>query len=116
MDTTKKACRLSRRFSPKVTVWDDGIISINRTAIERFGLQEMKFATLSFAPNRLAFSIKPSGDEDSALPVLRYGSQPPVIEAQDFLEENGFDYAMETFVYDAQWDEANKAILVKIDY
>ncbi len=116
MDTEKKARRLSRRFSPKVTVWDDGVISINRTAIELFGLQEMKFAMLSFAPNRLAFSIKPSGDEDSALPVLRYGSAPPIIESQDFLEENGFDYEMGPFVYDAQWDEASKAILVRIDY
>ena len=116
MDTQTKTRCLSRRFSPKVTVWEDGIISINRTAIEQFGLQGMKFAMLSFDAKGLTFSIKPSGDEDSALPVLRYGSKPPVIESQDFLEENGFDYKMGPFVYDAQWDEASKAILVKINY
>jgi hypothetical protein len=113
MGTKKKAVG-GRRWSPGVTLRKDRRISIHNATIEQFGLQEMKFAVLSYDPERSILSITPSGDKESALPVVRFASGPPVIECGDLLDEFGIERQAESRAYSAQWDDASKAIVVKL--
>ena len=113
MRTKKKAVR-GRQWSPGITIRGNGTISIYKAAIEQFGLQEMNFAVLSYDAERSILTITPSGNEESALPVVRHASGLPIIESEDLLDELGIECQEESKSYTAEWDEASKAIVVKL--
>ena len=113
MRTKKKALR-GREWSPGITIRKDRRISIHKATIEQFGLEEMNFVVLSYDAENSVLSIKPSGEEESALPVVRQASGPPVIESEDLLDELGIERQEESKSYTAEWDEASKAIVVEL--
>ena len=114
MNTDKKASH-RRELPPAITIRRDGTISIHKEAIVKFGLQEMKFATLEYDPGESTLSISPSAENPSALPILFERGQTTVIKSQEFLGQSGIEYQDRSRVYDAQWDEGNKVILVSIN-
>jgi hypothetical protein len=111
----KKTSVGGRRWSPGVTLRKDRRISIHNATIEQFGLQEMNFVMLSYDPERSILTITPSGNEESALPVVRHASGPPIIESEDLLDELGIERQTESKSYSAEWNEASKTIVVKLD-
>lgn len=113
MGTTKKTIR-GRQWSPGITVRKDRRISIHKVTIAQFGLEQMNFAVITYDPETSTLSIKPSGEEESALPIVRHSSGPPFIESEDLLDELGIERQEESKSYSAEWDEASKAILVKL--
>ena len=113
MNTVKKGSQ-RRELPPGITIRKDGTISLHKEAIVLFGLQDMKFAVLDYNAEESTLSIKPSGEDPSALPILLERGQTYVIKAQEFLDQSGIAYQEGSKQYDAQWDEANKAIVVKI--
>ncbi len=113
MRTKKKAVH-GRQWSPGITIRKDRRISIHKATIEQFGLEEMNFVVLSYDAENFILSIKPSGEEESALPVVRNASGPPVIESKDLLDELGIERLEESKSYSAEWDDAIKAIVIKL--
>ncbi len=110
----KKRAFHGREWSPGITIRKDRRISIHKATIEQFGLEEMNFVVLSYDAENSILSIKPSGEEESALPVVKQASGPPVIESENLLDELGIERQEESKSYSAEWDEANKAIVVKL--
>lgn len=113
METVKKGSQ-RRELPPEITIRKDGTISLHKEAIVEFGLQDMKFAVLDYNAEESTLSIKPSGEDPSALPILLERGQTYVTKAQEFLDQSGIAYQEGSKVYDAQWDEDNKAIVVQI--
>jgi len=89
-------------------------LSIHKATIEQFRLEEMNFVVLSYDAENSVLSIKPSGEEESALPVIKPVSGPPVIESEDLLDELGIEHYKKSKSYSAEWDEASKAIVVEL--
>jgi hypothetical protein len=113
MESVKKGSQ-RRELPPAITARKDGTISIHKEAVVLFGLQDMKFAVLDYNAEESQLSITPSGEDPSALPILLERGQTYVIKAQEFLDQAGIAYQECSKVYDAQWNEANKAIVVQI--
>ena len=113
MNTVKKGSQ-RRELPPGITIRKDGTISLHKEAIVLFCLQDMKFAALDYNAQESQLSIAPSGEVPSALPILLERGQTSVIKAQEFLDQSGIAYQEGSKQYEAQWDEANQAIVVTI--
>jgi hypothetical protein len=112
METVKK--RFQRReLPPGITIRKDGTISIHKETVVKFGLQDMKFAVLDYSAEESQLSIIPSGEDPSALPILLERGQTHVIKSQEILDKFQIDRECSK-QYEAQWDEANKAVVVQI--
>lgn len=103
-----------QEMPPAITARKDGTISIHKEAIVQFGLQDMKFAVFNYNAEESQLSITPSGEDPSALPIILERGQTYVIKAQEFLDQSKIKYQESSKVYEAQWDEENKAIVVQI--
>jgi hypothetical protein len=113
METVKKGIQ-RRKLPPGITIRKDGTVSLHKEAIVEFGLQDMKFAVLDYNAEESQLSITPSVEDPSALPILLERGQTYVIKAKEFLDQSGIAYQERSKVYDVQWDEENKAIVVQI--
>ena len=98
---------------PMLTVGKSGIVGVNKSATQEYGLRDYKYAGLYYDPEGKRIGIKPTNDESEANCTLRDRQSGMDISAKSFLERFGIDYSATTR-YELERDEQNDMLVAQI--
>ncbi len=109
----EKFTQTGRSYKPKISIRSNGQIGLNQGAIERFKLNEYKYAILFFDGESDRIGIKLTNTEEEGICKLQVRKSNAAISGKAFLDYYSIDYS-KTTRYEAVWDEKEKMIVVTI--
>jgi hypothetical protein len=97
-----------------ITVRKGGVVCIHRMTLEAHGLSGIEFVDLEYDPKESVLTIKPTETVPSTLAVSKEPGGTIAIRGRPFMLKNGISHEEESKRYAVEWDEAEKALKVKI--
>jgi len=114
--TMDKFIRANQKDEPAITIRKNGSISINHHAVERFPIKDQQYATLHFgkAERQIGLKLTNNKNEDSLFKISVERGETPTISCQAFLKSIGIEYEKGSRVYDAEWNEQQEMLMIKL--
>ena len=103
-----------KSYRPKISIRSNGQIGFNQGAIERFGLNNYKFAVLFYDRDQKIIGIKLTNQDEDGACTLQVRKSNAAISAKAFLDYFDINYS-KTKRYDAKYDEQEKMITAELN-
>jgi hypothetical protein len=103
-----------KTFKPRIAIRQNGQIGFNKGAEKRFELNKYEYIILYYDKEEQKIGIQLT-NEENIKGVMKLQKRPLniAISAKSFFEYYNISYS-ETKIYDPEWDEKNKMIIIKL--
>lgn len=111
----EKYTKTGRGFKPKVSIWKRGQIGFNRGFVEKFDLQNYKFAILFFDRENWRIGVQFTNDnKEEGITKLKVRKTGAAISASGFLEYYNVQHD-KTIKCDIEYDKKGKIFIIQLD-